>query len=685
MTALRLATLLAAAAAVPAGAAAAPAPSPDAPAAREVLVRYAPGADPSGLAADAGAVDAAPIGVPRALRLVLPPGADRAAALADLRARDDVAWAEPAVVYRALRTPSDPLFVRQWGLRNTGAPVGDVVAVPGADIDATAAWDVTVGDPSVTVGVVDSGIAWDHPDLAPNVSAADPGDDFVDGDRDPRDMDGHGTLVAGVIDARGDDGVGVAGVSWRSRLVGLRALDAEGSGSSASVAQAFAAAGRRGLRIVNASLGGPGLSQAVASAVAASPGTLFVVAAGNDGADVDTTPTYPCALPAANVVCVASVDAADRLADSSNYGAQSVDLAAPGVDVTGPAPAYEAPVFADDFETPLSGRWVRSAGSAWDRSAAAASGSAGLSDSPSGPYAGPEDTLIQTASDIDLTGRQGCLVFMSLRLATRQGDTLRLRVSDDGGASWRTIDSWSGSSGGRFVPVSAYVGTTTRVRLQLRLTATTTGGTEGADVDDLRVACQGGAYDATDYVTESGTSFASPHVAGVAALVAARHPGFTAAQIKQAILEGVDPVPSLAGRVLTGGRLNALGALRAADRIAGAPSGATAGPAPIAADPAPARLRATLAAPRHRAGVWTAELRLSRGALAEILFARRIARPRARFVTVRSSAPRDRRAGLVRYRLGRLGPGLYRVTVRLPEDGRVLRRTFRVTAPPRRR
>jgi len=675
-----LPTLTLAAVALAAPAAAVPAPPP--PAGGEVLVRWAPGAARGEALDAAGAHEAGALGTPRGSRLRLMADTTPAEALRALRARPDVVWAEAPVTYRALRTPSDPLFPRQWGLRNTGAPVEGLPATPGADIGAPAAWDVTVGAPSVTVAVVDSGIAYDHPDLAPNVDPADPGRDFVDGDRDPRDMDGHGTLVAGIIGARGDDGVGIAGVSWNSRLVGLRALDAEGAGSSTQVAQAFAEAGRRGVPVVNASLGGPGLSSAVRDAIAASPGTLFVVAAGNDGADVDAVPTYPCALDLPNVLCVASLDAADRLAPSSNYGATSVDIAAPGVDVTGPAPAYEAPVFAEDFETSLAGRWQVSAGASWARDpAAAATGAAGLTDSPGGPAVAGADQVIQMASPADLRGRRGCRVFMRLRLDTRPGDVLRLQVVD--GPAVRDLRVFSGSSGGRFAAVSEYLGAVDAARVRLRSTVVTGGGA-GAAVDDLRIACQGGPYDAGDVTTESGTSFAAPHVAGVAALVAARRPSLGPLQIKQAILEGAVPVPGLTGRVVTGGRLNAPAALAAADRIAGvAPPAAPAAPAVVR--PQAQGLRAGLAPARRRAGVWTMDLRLSRAALAEISLERRVRAPRVRFALVRTTGPRDRRAGVLRYRLGRLGPGVYRVTVRLPEDRRVLRRTLRVTAPVPRR
>jgi thermitase len=177
---------------------------------------------------------------------------------------------------------------------------------------------------------VDSGVDASHPDLAPNMGE---GHDWVDGDADPADLNGHGTHVAGTIGARGNDGAGVAGMAWRVSLVPLRVLDADGSGYVSDVIQAYGYARDRQLRVVNASLGGDSYSQAERDAIASAPHTLFVVAAGNDGADNDVSDSYPCDFDLANVLCVAAVDQHDRLADFSNRGAASVDLAAPGVNV----------------------------------------------------------------------------------------------------------------------------------------------------------------------------------------------------------------------------------------------------------------------------------------------------------------------------------------------------------------
>jgi thermitase len=305
----------------------------------DVIVRFAPAAD----AGDRGdARRAAKVkrkrGLPvSGMELADPEaGVTAAEAAARLEREPGVLYAEPDVRRVALaRFPNDGFFGYEWGLHNTGQTILDVPGAADADIDAPEAWDVTVGSPSVVVAVADSGVDAAHPDLAPNLDPR--GYDFVDDDATPQDPDGHGTHVAGTIAAAGNDGLGVSGTAWRASLLPLRVLGAEG-GSVSSLIRAYAYAAESGARVVNLSLGGDTSSRAERDAIAAQPGVLFVVAAGNEGANNDEVGTFPCTYELANVVCVGASDQRDVLAEFSNHGARTVDLAAPGVSIASTYP-----------------------------------------------------------------------------------------------------------------------------------------------------------------------------------------------------------------------------------------------------------------------------------------------------------------------------------------------------------
>ena len=290
-------------------------------------------------------------------------GRSRASLAAELADDHRVRFVEPNGVVRRLLTPDDPEFGAQWGLKNIGQTVDGVTGMAGADVGATSAWDTTRGAPGVRVAVLDGGVDRTVPDIAPNAPAImnagesgagresngvdDDGNGFVDDvagwdwvgdDNDPHDLDfvSHGTHVASVIAARGNDGQGVAGVAWDASIMPLRVLNAFGFGSVADVVEGLAYAGEQGARVVNVSLGGEVSGQTMQAAIDAYPNTLFVVAAGNAADDNDgPSPTMPCAVPSPNVICVAATDQSDDLAGFSNVGATTVDLAAPGVNVLG--------------------------------------------------------------------------------------------------------------------------------------------------------------------------------------------------------------------------------------------------------------------------------------------------------------------------------------------------------------
>jgi subtilisin family serine protease len=273
--------------------------------------------------------------------------------LLDLEASDAVAFAEPHFLYHVERTPDD-YAEYLWGLENTGLNRG----TEDADIDAFAAWDITTGE-GIVVAIIDTGVDASHPDLAPNMWV-NPGEiagngrdddgngyvddvngwDFMGDDGEPDDLDGHGTHVAGTVAARGDDGYGVVGTAFGARIMGLKFLEGRRGGSTYDAAAAIHYAVNQGADVINASWAGPGYSTMLRNAInyARSRGVVFVAAAGNEGNDNDRVSSYPANYDLGNVVSVAASDRNDRLASFSNYGDQSVDVAAPGDEIVSTVP-----------------------------------------------------------------------------------------------------------------------------------------------------------------------------------------------------------------------------------------------------------------------------------------------------------------------------------------------------------
>ncbi|MGH3032963.1 MAG: S8 family peptidase [Gaiellaceae bacterium] len=283
------------------------------------------------------------------------------AALAELRRDRRVRYVEPNYLLHAADhpgVPNDPAFHELWGLDNFGQVVAGVPGTPDADVDAEEAWAVTTGSAGVVVGVLDTGIDFGHPDLASakwvnsgedcagcRTNGVDDdgngyvddwrGWDFVSNDNNPTDDNGHGTHVAGTIGARGNDGVGVVGVNWDVRLLALKFLNASGSGTTADAVEALQYATAKGVPVTNNSWAGSQFSQALLDALrqADAAGSLFVAAAGNSSANLETTPDYPVAYGVPSILTVAATDSNDVKAWFSSYGMRSVDLAAPGVNV----------------------------------------------------------------------------------------------------------------------------------------------------------------------------------------------------------------------------------------------------------------------------------------------------------------------------------------------------------------
>ena len=280
----------------------------------------------------------------------VPQGADLVDVIKQYQSRNEVRFVEPDYQLQAIDIPNDPDFSLLWGMHNEGQTGGTV----DADIDAPEAWDRVTGGSEVIVAVIDTGVDYTHPDLADNMwineeeipgnGIDDDGNGYVDDvygydfyhyDGDPMDDGYHGTHCAGTIGGVGNNGVGVAGVNWNVRIMALKFLGPYGGWTSDAIL-AIDYAIKMGATLTSNSWGGFGYSQSLYESIARArdAGQLFVAAAGNYAWDNDGTwPAYPASYELENIISVAATDHNDQMAYFSNYGATSVDLAAPGVDI----------------------------------------------------------------------------------------------------------------------------------------------------------------------------------------------------------------------------------------------------------------------------------------------------------------------------------------------------------------
>ena len=280
-----------------------------------------------------------------------------------------VSFAEPNYLVHTSLVPNDPSFSQLWGMNNIGQIGGNL----DADIDALEGWDISTGSDQVVIAVIDTGVDYNHPDLQQNMwrntgeiigdGIDNDSNGFIDDifgidtandDSDPFDGESHGTHVAGTIAAVGNNGVGVAGVSWNAKIMALKFLDDFGFGSTSDAIDALdyltMMKTTKGVNVVasNNSWGGGGFSQGLQDAIQRSndAGVLFIAAAGNDGFDNDAFANYPSNYPLDGIIAVAASDPEDKLVEpgsfggvfNSSFGATTVDLAAPGVQILSTTP-----------------------------------------------------------------------------------------------------------------------------------------------------------------------------------------------------------------------------------------------------------------------------------------------------------------------------------------------------------
>lgn len=295
------------------------------------------------------------------------------------RKNSQVEYAEPNGYFYIQQTPNDPRFTELWGLHNIGQTITKQIdntfttsfsGTPDADIDVLEAWNRQTGGPGVIVADIDTGVDYNHEDLAANIWT-NPGEiagngidddgngyiddvrgwDFANNDNDPMDDNMHGTHTSGTIAAVGNNGIGVVGVAWQAKVMAVKFIDANGGGTWENAAKAILYASQMGAKISNNSWGCTGdrrtcYSRTVEDAIKAANqrGMLFVVSAGNSNNDNDSaTISYPCNSSSPNILCVAATDYNDQKAYFSSYGKYTVDLGAPGLNILSTIPTSIEP------------------------------------------------------------------------------------------------------------------------------------------------------------------------------------------------------------------------------------------------------------------------------------------------------------------------------------------------------
>lgn len=505
------------------------------------------------------------------------------------RSDPNVLYVEPNYRYRIQAVPDDPRIGYLWGLENQGQWVNGSTGTPGADLNANKAWSLETGSRSIVVAVVDSGVDLDHPDLKANLWANPdeiPGNgidddkngfvddvlgwDFADNDNLPYDSLGHGTHVAGIIGAAGNNGKGVTGVCWQVSIMPLRFITATEYGTTADAIAAIEYADDKGANIINLSWGGTHYSQALKAAIEAT-NAVVVCAAGNQGFNLDVTPLYPASYDSDNIISVAASDADDYPTWFTNYGTIRADMMAPGIDIFSTVPDRRT-VFADDFAAEddwtfggTGNRW----GMEWamdGRRVLAVSANASS-------YENSADTWAAITEPVNLLGRYGTrMEFQVSGIVADVGDRLSVEASTDK-SHWRrlrigleddetaetitgSLPAWQSAAVdlGPFDDNAA-------VYLRFRFFSDLTGTANGYSITDLKITCAGGASSEENYQYFQGTSMSAAYASGVAALILTRQSSLTPAEVKLIMETSVDRKPQLSGYVATAGRINAYNAL----------------------------------------------------------------------------------------------------------------------------
>ena len=487
--------------------------------------------------------------------------------------------------------PNDPGFNDQWDMNKISAPT---------------AWNATQGSKGndIIVGVIDTGVDYLHPDLINNIwtneaeangepGKDDDGDgykddihgiDVINNDSDPMDDNSHGTHVAGTIGAMGNDSIGVTGINWHTKIAACKFLNANGYGYTSGAIECvkyFNQLKQTGYNVVvvNNSWGGGSYDEDLYNEfkTANDLGIIHVCAAGNEANDNDSNPAYPASYDLPNIISVAATDENDELAWFSNYGATSVDLAAPGVNILSTVPSkaicesnhilknfsFENNTSVDTwkfltidkyypFEDKTDKHWARENNgfvSDWSLSDSADSES----------FVNTIQSALTPAFNLSDYNESEC-VGIKYRIkgsGIPYYDILYVFLSGDNGNAWHIYDGRTGDfddwtlSGEEVVDKSLLTN-------KFRVGFVKVNGyepTDGYNIDNL-IIYEGNITRIPQYASYSGTSMAAPHVTGAIALAASIYKDENSSQLIGRVLKGVDKLDNLEGKVATGGRLN---------------------------------------------------------------------------------------------------------------------------------
>ena len=495
----------------------------------------------------------------------------------ELKADSNIEYVEPNYYRYPMITPNDTSYSNLWGLQNTGQTVNSTSGTSDADIDAPEAWNLeTAPQTDIVIAVVDSGAAYNHPDLLGNMwdgssSCKDENNNTISGgcpnhgwdydkssgsDNNPLDDNGHGTHIAGTIGAISNNSTGISGLSYQNNLKIMAVKFGYNYSTVANEIKAINFARYNNARIINASYGSSSFSQSEKDTIDAFPG-LFIAAAGNAGANNEISSTYPCNYTSSNIICVAATDQNDGLASVSNYGSTSVDVGAPGVNIYS-TEGYR--LLLEDFEsvTPpsIGSNFTQSGSNTW------------------GTYQYPGDKVVYgdlqypyrnntnsylNSGTYNLTGVTGAYIDFYYQCTAEiiSYDYLTFEVYN--GSGWVELDRFGSIIDNTVVydtvtyNVSPYINSNFKFRF---LWHTDGSGNyyDGCLLNDIKLvnsSSTNGSYQFMD-----GTSMATPHVVGLAGMLYSFEPNLTNAQAKTLILNYGDSKASLSGKTVSGKRIN---------------------------------------------------------------------------------------------------------------------------------